>query len=75
MTPQQIKARELVEKYASIIPNSGYYTDAEYIVNNDSIKIAKQCAIIAVDEIIDIINTLEKNSYFYQQVKEEINKL
>ena len=53
MTPQQIKARELVEKYASIIPNSGYYTDAEYIVNNDSIEIAKQCAIIAVNGILE----------------------
>ncbi len=36
---------------------------------------AKQCALIAVDEIIDTIFT-HKNSYdYWQSVKEEINKL
>jgi len=67
------KAKELVDKYKSIVCYDGYQ--------------AKQCALICVDEIIEatkiktynwIPNTLEigfKYSKYWQEVKQEINKL
>lgn len=80
-TPKE-KAIELVEKYNNIIfCNTGTY----------GIQTAKQCALIAVDEILNqfssiyqslldnkIINGNVKESanyIFYQQVKTEIEKL
>jgi phage terminase large subunit len=83
MTPQD-KAKELLDKYCFAIKtdvtDSGYFTNIVY---------AKECAIIAVDEIIaissltKIVYTESTNNsiseytehYYWQQVKEEINKL
>ena len=47
------------------------YRTTEYISLND----AKQCALIAVDEIINVIedNCLEYDDNYWQEVKEEIN--
>lgn len=68
MTPQE-KAKELVDKYAFV--EIAYYTSKFEV---------KQCAMIAVDEIIDSINwhPLEypnKEIIFWNEVIEEILKL
>ena len=65
MTPKE-KAKELVNKfrpYTKII-----VADAEYIEDT------KKCALIAVDEIIKVAywNNVKE---FYQEVKQEIEKL
>jgi hypothetical protein len=69
MTPKE-KAEELVEKYGIWCWNDGV---CDY-------QLAKQCALIAVDEIRDAI--IEINEYDYQslenywyRVKQEIEKL
>lgn len=71
MNPKD-KAKELFEKYCYAIKteqtDSGYYTNVIY---------AKECASIAVDEII--INFKDIVPFelimFYMQVKQEINNL
>jgi hypothetical protein len=61
MTPAQIKAKELVEKF--------WITPHSY-------QIAKRLAYMCVDEILDISKTYAGKDYeFYKQVKEEIQKL
>ncbi len=62
MTPEE-KAKELLIKY---IPYTNVALYAEFAHD------AKQCALIAVDEILNI--QVVKNGY-WQQVKEEIEKL
>ena len=73
ITPKE-KAKELVDKY---IPLSlRLYSDYEWVEEIDS---AKQCALIAVDEILIIqeywggINNT--NYQYWQEVKQEIEKL
>ena len=66
------KAKELFEKYFNIIDNSHPLTDINIS--------AKQCALIAVDEILNTIeyssqaDELSKVSY-WEEVKNEIEKL
>jgi hypothetical protein len=62
MTPQE-KAKELIEKY--------YWTFGDGYLGEQHI----QCALIAVDEILslDSGDSIDKN--FWQQVKQEIEKL
>ena len=73
MTPKD-KAKELFDKYCYAIrteeTDSGYFTNIIY---------AKQCALIAVDEILD---DYESFSYkfqlckeYWQEVKQELDKL
>ena len=68
MTPKD-KAEELIVKMSThdrdIHPHCTHY-------------IAKQCALIAVDEILNFINTdafSYTNEEYWQQVKQEIEKL
>jgi hypothetical protein len=84
MTPKE-KSRELVDKYCFAIKtdvtDSGYFTNIIY---------AKECAIIAVNEIIDVcpytskyncdtVEQLRANDIqfvsYWTKVKQEINKL
>ena len=78
MTPKE-KAEELVDKFYQTTPN-------EYFVNEPigikgrykSWEQAKQCALIAVDEILDMvkhtpIEFIETD--YWQEVKQEIEKL
>lgn len=78
MTPKQ-KAAQLFNKYCYAIrveeDNSGYFVNIFY---------SKQCALIAVEEILENFGTLTegKQHYaayctikFYEQVKQEIEKL
>jgi hypothetical protein len=70
MTPQQEKAKELVEKYA-------IWSWNETVCNYE---VAKQCALIAVDEIMKLPhlsynhNKDESQYDFWQEVKTEITK-
>ena len=71
MTPQE-KAIELVNKYKE-------FTEDNYA---ESYCNAKQCALIAVDEILDLnlgLSNCDENNWetdkFYNEVKKEIEKL
>jgi hypothetical protein len=64
MTPKE-KAQELFQKYESL---------------NSSFDISKKGALIAVDEILDVIVTIydydfEKLNPYWEEVKQEIEKL
>jgi len=65
------KAKQIVDKYLLEIKGADRYN-----YNSDSMNlfIAKQCAIICVDEILDYVETNEDMDY-WQQVKEEIEKM
>jgi hypothetical protein len=72
MTPKE-KAKELFDKMFLIIENKGMY---------DDLYRAKQCALIAVDEILDLkhIVTLRRNMHemeleYWDEVKQEIENL
>jgi hypothetical protein len=64
------KAKELYYRYYQIVADSGYPEEK-----------AKQCALIAVDEILEIINEtmilvdIESDYDYYLEVKQEILKL
>jgi hypothetical protein len=66
MTPQE-KANELILKYLRIENTNEWWSKVP----------AKQCALIAVDEVISVIDaeTNYKTWEFYKQVKQEIEKL
>jgi hypothetical protein len=64
MTPKE-KAKELVEKYAIWSWNE---TVCDY-------EVAKQCALIAVDEILNCLFEIDNSYYWWQEVKQEIEKL
>jgi len=69
MTPKE-KAKELVDKYEFV-----------YIQNYTSMFEVKECALIAVNEILDIAyweymeSMGEKEKDYWQEVKQEINNL
>jgi hypothetical protein len=72
MTPQE-KAKELYSKFLRYVPAEEEF-EHEY---------AKQCALIAVDEILNNNNKIPglltqdtmHNTWFWQEVKKEIEKL
>lgn len=61
------KAKELVQKYI----DNAYQEDKEGLYT----PIAKQCAIIAVDEILDLDEMHFLDREYWQEVKTEIEKL
>ena len=72
MTPKE-KAQELFDKMFLVIENKGMY---------DDLFKAKQCALIAVDEIINTlsiepirVNNKYQTLNYWQEVKQEIEKL
>ena len=68
MTPQE-KAQELVDKFRNEI--TSFLSDNMKKIN------AKKCALIAVDEILNI-NSVDKDfslSFYWQDVKDEIQNL
>jgi hypothetical protein len=72
MTPEE-KAKELFNHYYNLIQRIGGYLEQEILVS----ILAKECALIAVDEIIDI-NSVDKDfslSHYWLDVKEEIENL
>ena len=68
MTPKE-KAEELILKFMSLQePNYNWFHKI----------LGKQCALIAVDEIIEIFNDTNGSDYrleYWQEVKQEIEKL
>ena len=66
MTPKE-KAKELFMDMKYHIP----YVHDPTEPSED--KIAKECALIAVDEIIWLLNNNQIDIDYYQQVKQEIN--
>lgn len=78
MTPEE-KARELVDKYMDITPADYSFNDTVEQTNQKAIadlKLCKQCALIAVDEILNQywMHNLEMRDW-WQSVKSEIEKL
>ena len=78
----KLKAKELVERFR----NTGIKDIDLYDISTIRTKIAKQCALIAVDEILDELSDYrcensdcqQNNGYsidYWQQVKSEITKL
>jgi hypothetical protein len=61
------KAKELFDKYyVELKEHKGYY----------DLETAKQCALIAVDEILKVsLSYAGKDYEFYQEVKQEIEKI
>ena len=62
MTPKE-KAKELVHKFSFICSTCDYEDNA------------KQYALIAVDEILSVPYLLKYETWFYKEVKQEIEKL
>lgn len=60
MTQEQIKASELISKFVKL----GFTLD-----------ISKQCALIAVDEILKLFYRLTDEYKYWEEVKQEILKL
>jgi hypothetical protein len=74
MTPKE-KAKELVKKYSCYFHGIDENLFKEVVIHDD----AKQCALIAVDEMLDELSNedlYKKSNYiFWQEVKQEIEKL
>jgi len=75
------KAIELVYKYENLVTTWDCYWDTEIPVDN-RLPEMKQCALVAVEEILDLnlglSNCDEENwaiDKFYLEVKQEIEKL
>jgi hypothetical protein len=72
MTPRE-KAEDLVNKFYNYVFNPESHKD-------DNLKWTKECALIAVDEVIEqnniwINQTGKGTNNYWKLVKEEINKL
>jgi hypothetical protein len=67
------KAKEL---YLKFMPHCGQHEFGEYVGNEMLKNNAKQCALIACDEVLDIVQYNTDDEYAYwQEVKAEINNL
>ena len=71
MTPQE-KADELFWKYRPIIAGKQFVTGL--VLMSEAKELTKQCALIAVDEIIEAIG-YNSESHIWIKVKQEIEKL
>ena len=67
MTPKE-KAEELIDKYFILIKDKFEKWNISYGISHP-----KQCALIAVDEILN--TCVESMIYYWQEVKQEIEKL
>jgi hypothetical protein len=86
MTPKE-KAEKLIGKFKPLCVNvkhTGILDGLATVMNDDFINLiaSKQCALIAVDEIIKTLVELSNGEYifihnvqYWEQVKNEINKL
>ena len=78
MTPKD-KAKEIVDKFYQTTPNETWIDEpsGEFMETYKAWGQAKQCALIAVDEILNI-NSVDKDfslSFYWQDVKDEIQNL
>ena len=79
MTPKQ-KAEQLFEKYYRLFnnfPNYQYVIENLNTIQDEKLYTSKQCALIAVDEILKIcVDSLGLTELdYWQDVKEEIEAL
>jgi hypothetical protein len=72
MTSQE-KAKELVSKFYYMLPNNGGFTGINNVESR--YKEAKQCALIAVEEVLQTIWEYHLQEEWWQEVKEEIENL
>lgn len=76
MTPKE-KAEELVDKYLNASFNCKDcdmpYCDIKCTMLSK--REAKVCALIVVDEMLSLRYLLKKETWFYKEVKKEIEKL
>jgi len=75
MTPKE-KAEELLDKFYQTTPNEAWINEPlgiaeEYKAWNQS----KKCALITVDEILNVIEVPSTEYKYWQEVKQEIQKL
>ena len=70
MKPKE-KAKTLVNRFYYSLPNNGSFMGINNVESR--YKEAKQCALIAIDEILQTVD--DGNWNFYKQVKEEIEQL
>ena len=67
MTPKE-KAKELLDTFK--------FADIYFVGGNETmLQNAKNCALLCVDEIIDTLNQSTLEFEYWEEVKEEINKL
>ena len=66
MTPEE-KAQELIAKFKHPVRLK--------MGQEDVLERAKQCASIAVDEILSILDYFNEQYHYYLEVKQEIEKL
>lgn len=71
MTPKE-KAKELFDKYF-LLHESATDENGVWVVSALNKGLAKKCALIAIDEIIEHCNYI--NKWYWQEVKQEIEKL
>jgi len=75
MTPKE-KANELVDKFYQTTPNEAWVNEPLGISEEyKAWKQAKQCALIAVDEIIKELERCFIYNEYWQEFKKEIEKL
>lgn len=80
MTPQE-KAKELIEKFKSFVDTDKAGTTGLVYDRNVMIYNSKQCALIAVEEVLDHVQMIESELYgytaynYFKLVKQEINKI
>jgi hypothetical protein len=70
MTPQE-KAEQFVHTYRMLFMDVGGDYGEEILVS----VLSKQCALIAVDEILSLFITECEDTKYWQEVKQEIEKL
>ena len=76
MTPKE-KANELVDKYYNILPFDKYVItkDEDLSWEYNDWEEAKKCALIAVDEILYVVDCTSPQYEYWNEVKQEIEKL
>ena len=70
MTPKE-KAKELIDRFNEYTVVSSIHYPSGKIM--EDLTNAKQCALIAVNELIKSVSDV--NSWYWEEVKEEIEKL
>ena len=71
LTPKE-KAKELLKRFESV--SKPFMKESEVQVHIHP-EHAKQCALICVDELIDTLNQSTLEFEYWQEVKQEIEKL
>lgn len=76
MTPKE-KAEELVDKLYQTTPNEAWYNPplGSLSMEYKAWGQAKECALIAVDEVIKQLDAAGLYTSYWQEVKTEIEKL